>query len=175
MRVEVVGKHYVVSDKLEDIIVRKIDKQLAKFFKESDVARVVCKEDHGKFIMELTIKIGNSVIRAEVTSDNMYSNVDIVVPKVERQMRKYRTKWDKKLREGVFDNIEVTEDELEAKIPEVVKRKQYTLQKLSIEDAIFQLDMVDNSFYIFINDSTGDVNVIYKRKDNDVGLIEARY
>ncbi|NCA68309.1 MAG: ribosome-associated translation inhibitor RaiA, partial [Clostridia bacterium] len=123
MRVEIVGKHYSVSNKLEDIINKKIEKQLSKFFKDSDIARVVCKEDHGMFIMELTIMLGDSVIRAEVSSDNMYSNVDFVIPKVERQMRKYRTKWDRKLREGAFDITSDEPQEQTEKIPELVKTK----------------------------------------------------
>ncbi len=176
MRVEIVGKKYSVSNKLEDIINKKIDKQLSRYFKESDIARVVCKEDHGMFIMELTISVGDAVIRAEVSSDNMYSNVDLVVPKVERQMRKYRTKWDRKLREGAFDFAPESEAaEQTDKVPQLVKTKKYVLQKMSVEDAIFQLDMVDNDFYIFINDATENVNVIYKRRDKDVGLIEAIY
>lgn len=176
MRVEIVGKHYSVSDKLEQIINKKIDKHLSRYFKDSDVARVVCKEDNGRLIMELTIALGDSVIRAEVASDNMYSNIDFVVPKVERQMRKYRTKLDKKLREGAFDFSNYEEQsESNEKVPELVKKKKYTLQKLSVEDAIIQLDMVDNDFYIFINDKSGYVNVIYRRRDNDVGLIEAEY
>ncbi len=176
MRVEIVGKHYSVSDKLEDIINKKIDKQLSRYFKESDIARVVCKEDHGMNIMELTIVLGDSIIRAEVASDNMYGNIDLVVPKVERQMRKYRTKWDRKLREGAFDyNVGEEPQGSSEKIPELVRTKKFALQRMSVEDAIFQLDMVDNDFYIFLNDQTGNVNVIYKRRDKDVGLIEAEY
>jgi putative sigma-54 modulation protein len=177
MRVEIVGKHYSVSNKLEDIIYKKVEKQLARYFKDSDTARIVCKEDHGMFIMELTIALGDSIIRAEVASDNMYGNIDLVVPKVERQMRKYRTKWDRKLREGAFD-FSVAESEEQAepdKIPELVRTKKFILQRMSVEDAIFQLDMVDNNFYIFLNDKSGNVNVIYKRRDKDVGLIEAEY
>ncbi len=175
MRVEIIGKHYSVSDKLEDIIHRKIDKQLSRYFKDSDVARVVCKEDHGMNIMELTIVLGDSIIRAEVDSDNMYGNVDIVVPKVERQMRKYRTKLDRKLREGAFDHPESGEAQTTERIPELVRTKKFALKKMSVEDAIFQLDMVDNDFYIFLNEETSSVNVVYKRRDKDVGLIEAEY
>lgn len=167
MRIEIIGRKYDVSNKLDDIIRKKIDKQLGHYFTEDDTARVVCKEEHGKCKMELTINLGDSILRAEETSDNMYNNVDVVVPKVERQMRKYRTKINKHLRETIetADPNEVA--------PTLVRTKRYAIQSMSVDEAIEQLDMIDNSFYIFVNAATDEVNVMYRRKDGDVGVIEA--
>ncbi len=167
MRIEIIGRKYDVSNKLDDIIRKKIDKQLGHYFTEDDTARVVCKEEHGKCKMELTINLGDSILRAEETSDNMYNNVDVVVPKVERQMRKYRTKINKHLRE----TIEAADPNESA--PTLVRTKRYAIQSMSVDEAIEQLDMIDNSFYIFVNAATDEVNVMYRRKDGDVGVIEA--
>ncbi len=171
MRIEIVGRKYDVSAHLDEVIRHKIDKQLGHYFSDDDTARVVCREEHGKCKMELTIVLGSTTLRAEETSDNMYNNVDVVVPKVERQMRKYRTKLNKNLRE----KIEVSpEAEVEA-VPSLVRTKHYRLQSMSVEDALFQMEMLDNDFYLFLNSETGLVSVVYKRKDGDVGLIEGEF
>ena len=168
MRIEIIGRKYDVSDKLHEVISKKIEKHLGHYFTDENTARVVCKEEHGKCKMELTINLGDSILRAENTADTMYDNIDIVVPKVERQMRKYRTKLVKHLRETID-----APQEAEEKIPSLVRTKRYNIQKLSIEDAIFQLDVIDSNFFIFINKENDMVSVAYKRDDGDVGVIEA--
>ena len=170
MRIEIVGRKYDVSQHLDEVIRHKIEKQLGHYFSDDDIARVVCKEEHGKCKMELTIIVGGTTLRAEEVSDNMYNNVDVVVPKVERQMRKYRTRLSKSLR----DTIEVPEEEVE-KAPSLVRTKHYKLQSMSVEDALFHMEMLDNDFYLFINAETGLVSVVYRRKDGDVGLIEGEF
>ena len=171
MRIEITGRKYDVGTKLENLINAKIDKQIGRYFGEDDVARVVCKMENGKYKMELTIVVGGTILRAENTAEDMYTNIDVVVPKVERQMRKYRTKLNKNLRE----TIDMSEAVEEAKPASLVRTKHYKLSTLSVEDALFQMDMVDNSFYIFLNEATGLVSVVYKRRDGDVGMIEAEY
>ncbi len=173
MRIEISGKKYQVSDKLESIIVKKASR-LDRYFGDEIIAKVVCKEEHGKFKMELTIAFGDSIIRCEETSDNMYSNIDVIVPKVERQMRKYRTKLEKKIREGAFDYKD-EESVAEEEVPSVVKKKKFNLHPMTEEEAVLQLELVDNSFYIFLNASDNLVNVAYKRADGDVGIIEVTY
>lgn len=170
MRIEITGLKYDVGKNLEELLDKKIDKQLGRYFGDSNVARVVCKEEHGKYKMELTIIVGDTVLRAENSNANsMYDNIDVVIPKVERQMRKYRTKLSKKLRESSDKFLDQVE---EVKNEELVKRKKYNLLPMSVEEAIFQLNVMDHSFYIFQNEETGDVNVVYRRDDDDIGLIE---
>ena len=171
MRIEIKGLKYDVGKNLEELIEKKIDKQLGRYFGDSDIARVVCKEEHGKFKMELTIVVGDTVLRAENVNDkDMYTNVDVVVPKVERQMRKYRTKLSKKLRDNGEALAESSQEE--SKKEELVKKKRYVLHPMSVEEAIFQLNVMDHSFYIFANEETGETNVVYRRDDGDIGLIE---
>lgn len=171
MRIEIVGRKYDVSAHLDDVIRHKIDKQLGHYFSDEDVARVVCKEEHGKCKMELTISLGSTTLRAEETSDNMYNNVDVVVPKVERQMRKYRTKLNKNLRE----KIEVPAEAEPEVMPTLVRTKHYKLQSMSVEEALFQMEMLDNNFYLFLNAETGLVSLVYKRQDGNVGMIEGEF
>ena len=171
MRIEITGRKYDVGTKLDNLIRAKIDKQIGRYFGDDDVARVVCKMENGKYKMELTILVGGTILRAENTADDMYTNIDVVVPKVERQMRKYRTKLSKNLR----DTIEVAQEIEQEPKAALVKTKHYKLASMSVEDALFHMDVIDNSFYIFLNEQTGLVSVVYKRADGDVGMIEAEY
>lgn len=181
MRIDIVGKNYNVSDRLDDII-RKKAERLDRFFSDDVTARVVCKEEHkGRFTMELTIIVDGVVIRSEETSDNMYNNIDVVVPKIDRQIRKYRTKLTKKFKDSVF-NFKAAEEEAlalneapEVKEPDVVKTKKFELQPMSIEEALDQMDLLENKFYVYLNPVSGKVNIVYRRYDNTIGLIEPQY
>lgn len=170
MRIEIVGKKYEVEKDTEELIRGKIERHLSKYFKDDQTCRVVCKEEHGKYKMELTIMLGDAVLRAENSDTNMDNNIFVIVPKIERQMRKLRTKYAKKLRDDV-DVSEIPQEE-DAK-EEVIRTKRYNLYPMSVDDAIFQLEMVDHDFYIFINRDSGETCVVYKRKDGGIGLIEA--
>lgn len=178
MRIEIVGKKYDVGQNLEKLLVQKIDKQISRYFKENDVCRVVCKEEHGKFKMEMTIVVGDTVLRAENSANVMYDNIDVVVPKIERQMRKLRTKYSKNLRETieykpVVEDVAPTQQELEEEHTlDIVRTKRYSLRPMTIEDASFALEMVNHSFFVFINDKTREVNILYKRNDGGLGIIE---
>ncbi len=177
MRIEIVGRKYDVGKNLEELLVKKIDKQIARYFGENDVARVVCKEEHGKFKMEMTIVVGDTVLRAENSAPVMYDNIDVVVPKIERQMRKLRTKYNKNLRNTLEPLPEPSEELKQAPQQEendlhIVRTKRYSLRPMSIEDAVFALDMVNHSFFVFENEDTKEINIVYKRNDEGLGIIE---
>lgn len=172
MKIEIVGRKYKVSDKLESIIERKLSR-FDKFFDDNTTATVICKEDGNKMCMELTIKLKDrTVLRSETASDNMYSNIDDLLPKIERQIRKHKTRLEKSLRAGAYDD---EEEYFEDRKVEIVKRKQFSLDTISVDDAIDQLDMIQNSFYVFVNSSTDKVSAVYKRKDGSLGLIDFDY
>ena len=182
MRIDIVGKNYNVSDRLDDII-RKKAERLDRFFSDDVTARVVCKEEHkGRFTMELTIIVDGVVIRSEETSDNMYNNIDVVVPKIDRQIRKYRTKLTKKFKDSVF-NFKAVEEEAAAlnepqepiEEPNIVKTKKFELQPMSVEEALDQMDLLENKFFVYLNPTTGKVNIVYRRYDKTIGLIEPQY
>jgi putative sigma-54 modulation protein len=118
------------------------------------------------------------VLRAEDRSDDMYASMDAVVDKLERQIRKHKTKINRKFRqegslktlfvEGTSsDNAELENDEFE-----VVRTKRFTLKPMDVEEAILQMNMVGHNFFVFSNIDTRTVNVVYKRNDGKYGLIE---
>ena len=181
MKIDIVVINYSVSDKLDDII-RKKAQRLDRFFSDDVTARVVCKEEHkGRYTLELTIIVNGTVIRSEETSDNMYSNIDIVIPKIDRQIRKHRTRLNKTFKDTIFnfhaaeaEAIELN-DPQEAEIPTIGKTKKFELLPMSVEEAIEQMDLLENKFFVYLNPTTGKVNIVYRRYDKTIGLIEPQY
>jgi len=121
--------------------------------------------------MELNIKFAGMIARGEVTSDNMYDNIDLVLPKLERQLAKYKSKLAKKLRQGVVFEEELLET-LPVKQSKLVKTKTFELHPMDIDEAILQLELLGHDFFIFHNAGNGRVNVLYKRGDGDYGLLD---
>lgn len=130
--------------------------------------------------MEVTIPLAGVTLRAEVRSDDMYASIDGVVDKLERQIRKHKTKLNRKFRqEGSLktlfveggSNGSVALEEQDEEL-EVVRNKRFTLKPMDVEEAILQMNMVGHNFFVFSNIDTSEVSVVYKRNDGKYGLIE---
>ena len=175
MKIEITSKNYNVSEKLKDIIEKKVGK-LDKYFNDDAVAKVNCRTEGKINKLELTVRSKGLFYRAEVSSDNMYENIDLALPKVERQIVKYGDKFFTRLKKDSLNKDYLFFDEEPAiQKADVVKKKTFELEPISVEDAKVFLDTIDNNFYIFLNRETGKVNVMYKRMDNNLGLIEVLY
>src|SRR5690625_2991175 len=123
----------------------------------------------------------NLLLRGEEQHTDLYAAIDLVVDKLERQIRKYKTKVNRKFRQNgapkhIFaelekeaNNIAVQEESDEI---EIVRTKRFNLKPMDSEEAILQMDMLGHAFYVFTNAETDDTNVVYKRKDGKYGLIE---
>lgn len=173
MRMEILSKNYTPSEKLKDLITKKVER-LDKFFDADTKVKIMLKESNEVYSLELTINLGSTILRSEVSSDNMYGNIDIALPKVEKQLIKHRTKLaskSKKFRVRELDMSFDTPQEPE-KENTLVKSKTYILTPMSVEDAIDEMELVGHSFYVFNNKLTKNVNVVYIRNDGDYGLIE---
>lgn len=175
MRIEFISKGYDTSDKIKDIFEKKLEK-LDKFFDDTTSLKVLMKQANSIETLELTIIEGKTVIRSEVSSDNMYDNIDEALPKLEKQVIKHRKKLAesfKKLRGKDLDAYFEKAPAKEEKKKTVVRSKSFTLTPMTVEDAMDELELVGHSFYVFANKSTDTINVLYKRNDGDYGLIEA--
>ncbi|MCM1367323.1 MAG: ribosome-associated translation inhibitor RaiA [Roseburia sp.] len=178
MNIEFLGKNYTPSDKLKAIIDKKLQR-LDKYFEDDTRIKVVLKKGNTRstddlYTLELTILLDNAIMRAEVTSDNMYSNIDIALPKLEKQVVKHHKKLaskSKKFRaKDIAPEDSVSEEPVEEK--SIVRSKHYTLVPMSIDDAVEELELVGHSFYVFLNKTTNSINVLYVRQDSNYGLIE---
>ena len=182
MKIQITSKNYTVSEKLKEILTKKVSK-LDRYFGDSATTKIVCRKDNkDAYTLELTISDKGMLFRSEVTSDNMYQNIDIALPKVERQVVKYSGKLKDKLHFDAFKDNDwlffEDEDENEA-LPSVKanigKRKAFEISPLTEEDAQMQLDNSGHDFFVFLSKETGKVTIIYKRKSGNYGIIEPLY
>ena len=176
MKLELVERNYDIGARLATIIAKKIGK-LDKYFPNEARARVVCKQENKTFKLELTITSKGLLYRAEVVGENMYENIDLVLPKIERQILKSSTKKRESFKENAFENEELmfVEQMPVYEEKDIIKRKTFHLDPITVDDAKVMLEDVDHNFYVFLNAQTGKVNVLYKRLDDKLGLIELEY
>ncbi len=180
MNFNIRGENIEVTPALRNYVEKKVGK-LERYFDEvpSSPVHVNLQVINNQQIIEITIPMPQLLLRAEETHTDMYAAIDLVVEKLERQIRKHKTKVNRKFRqEGslkyMFTNevgngitIEEDDDELE-----IVRTKRFSLKPMDAEEAILQMDMLGHSFFVFSNSVSGDTNVVYKRKDGRYGIIE---
>mgnify|MGYP002532150284 FL=1 len=177
MKISYTSKNYNISDKFKDILEKKLAK-LERYFDEDVSVKVNCIEQAKQDKLEVTINARGMFFRSEVLSDNMYNNIDLALPKIEKQIIKQGSKFKSKLKRDAFANAEAMMEELvkeEPTLPKLVKVKKFDLDPLTVEDAAAYMEALDHNFYVFLNAETGKVCVVYKRNDKDYGLIEVNY
>jgi putative sigma-54 modulation protein len=160
-----------VSEYLKELTLKKMSK-LDRYFPADTVAQVTMALEKNRHIVEVTIPYSGGIIRGEEVTGDMYASIDNVIAKLERQIIRHRTKLEKNLKAEAFNEPmpDYTEDEDEG--PRVVKVKRFSIKPMSEEEAILQMELLGHSFFVFTNAETEDINVLYKRKDGNLGLIE---
>lgn len=181
MKIEYLCKNYEPSEKLKTVIDKKVQK-LDKFFDEDTRIKIVLKKGNTRsnndlYTLELTIMLDGTALRAEVTSDNMYSNIDLALPKLEKQIIRHHKKIESKSKKFRAKDLSavVIDDVPEEEVKEektIVRTKSYTLIPMSIDDAVEELELVGHNFFVFLNKSTNSINVLYVRNDGNYGLID---
>ena len=152
MRTIVSGKNVEITEALGQRIEKKLSK-LDRFLTEEEEVQVrLSQERGGRNTVEITIAFDGIILRAEETSNDMYSSIDKAVDIIVRQIRRHRTKLEKRLREGVYEQ-EAPDFEM-ADEAELVRTKRFTMKPMSVEDAIIQMDMLGHSFFLFLNAET---------------------
>ena len=173
------GENVDLTDAIRDYVVKRISK-LEKYFEDNveATAHVNLKVYTNKqFKVEVTIPLPYLTLRAEETSNDMYASIDLVTDKLERQIRKYKTKVNRKAREKGFKGLEfVATQEEEPPSPtdslKIVRTKQISLKPMDSEEAVLQMDMLGHDFFVFEDSETNGTSIVYRRKDGRYGLIE---
>ena len=173
MNIKIQGKGIEVSEYLRETVEKKA-KKLDRYFKPQTQMNVMLSIEKLRQIAEVTIICDGLVLRCEEATGDMYASIDASLKKLERQMRKHRTKLERRLHTGAFDEGAVYDDhaEAEAKEPKLIRSKRFTVKPMDMDEAMLQMELVGHDFFVFRNAVTGEVNVLYKRKDGDLGLIE---
>ena len=176
MKLEFIERNYDIGARLTTIVTKKVNK-LDRYFEDDAKARVVCKLENKTYKMELTITSNGQIFRAESIGENMYENIDAILPKIERQVIKQSSKKRDSFKKNAFDDDAYLflDKKPEIKEKDVFKKKTFELEPETVEDAKYQLENLEHDFYVFLNAETGKVNVIYKRRDDKLGLIECKY
>ena len=164
------GEKIQVTDSIKDYIKDKLSK-MDKYLENPDdiEAKVLIKVKGVEQRVEVTIQTKGYFLRAEEVHSDLYAAIDLIVDKLERQIRKYKTKLlDKSRQENIQDTFDIEENIEE----EIVKRKKIYLKPMDEEEAIMQMELLGHTFFVFKNTDTDNICIIYKRHDGNYGLIE---
>lgn len=172
------GKKYEVSDELRAYAEKKIGK-IDRLFRSESEAFVTFKTERGRYVAEVTLRNNGMYYRvSEVTSD-MFASIDSACAAIERQVRKNKTRLEKKLRDGAFERTSQpvpVEDEDEDEEPafNIVREKRFSIKPMTPEEAILQMDLLGHAFFAFRNEEEDGVfAIVYRRKNGGYGLISA--
>jgi len=172
MKFQFRGKNVQVTDSLKEYIEKRLNK-LSKFFANNPEAIVTLVVEKDRHRVEVTMPVNGYILRGEEESADMYTSVDLVVEKLEKQITKYKGRFDKKKNTGLKElHSPAPADNNFEEEPLIVKTKRFAIKPLSVEEAVMQMNMLGHSFFVFSNDETEEVNVVYRRKDGNYGLIE---
>lgn len=173
MKLQFIGKNIEITDALKEITAKKFEK-LDKFFSKDIEGKVTFSSVKNDKIFEATIYLPNStILRAEESTSDMYTSIDIVLDNLERQIRKNKTKLQKKYQALETIRFEKISEPMEEEEPKIVRVKNFDVATMSEEEAILQIELLNHDFFIFKNAKDSKTNVLYKRKDGNYGLIIA--
>ena len=173
MKLQFIGKNIEITDALKEITAKKFEK-LDKFFSKDIEGKVTFSSVKNDKIFEATIYLPNStILRAEESTSDMYTSIDIVLDNLERQIRKNKTKLQKKYQALETIRFEKISEPVEEEEPKIVRVKNFDVATMSEEEAILQIELLNHDFFIFKNAKDYKTNVLYKRKDGNYGLIIA--
>ena len=178
MKVTVVAKNIQLTPALKESVEKKISK-LDRYFEPEVQARATLSVQKNRQIVEVTIPFNGVILRGEESTEDMYKSIDLVEDKLERQIRKQKTKLQRRnsggaLRYPSFNPKEV-EEILEEEENKIVKTKNFNVKPMSSEEAILQMELLGHNFFVYEDSGTNKVSVMYKRKDGNYGLIEPDY
>ena len=177
MKIELVSKNYNEGSRLVSVIEKKLGKLDKYFSGDTDALFKLSTVGNDKFTMEITVRFGGYIARAEVTGSNMYDNIDLILPKLEKQIARFRDRMNSKVPKKA---LPLKTDVEEAAAPReyygnIVKEKHFDISIVTVDEAIAEMELLDHDFYVFVNAENNRVSVVYKRRDGDYGLITPEY
>lgn len=173
------GENLEISPALRTSMEKKMGK-ISKYFQESMELsiNVVLKVYNNEQKIEATIAVPKLLIRAEESHEDMYAAIDLVTDKLERQIRKHKTKINRKFREGerfFKRNIDIERLETNESGEEensIIRKKMFFFKPMDADEAILQMEMLDHQFFVFQEAESEQISVVYKRNDGNYGLIQ---
>ncbi len=167
------GDKYENTEAIKEYIEAKLSR-LDKYIKDSDdiEAVVLTKKEGRRYKIEVTIPTKDFTLRNEVVDDDLYAAIDLVIDKLERQVRKNKDKLNKKKKVIEDFEIDIEDNFMEEEV--IVKRKSIELKPIDEEEAILQMELLGHNFFVYKDIETGKICVLYKRKNGNYGIIETK-
>ena len=175
MRFNIHGSKVKITPSIKSYMQEKLGK-LDKYFENPDevTANVVARIRGLEQIVEVTIPVKKITIRNEESNSDLYAAIDLVVDKLERQIRKNKTRIKKKIKNIEHGFVDFAVDQAEVDTNKIVKRKQVDGKPMSEEEAILQMNLLGHEFFVFENSDSNTTSVIYKRKDGNYGIMDIK-
>lgn len=175
MKIVVRGKNFEVTNALREWVEKKVGK-VEKYFDNIEEAQVMLTVNRDRHRAEVTIPLDGIVLRGEEETGDMYASIDNVMEKMERQIEKYKSRIDPRLKgESVRDLFPGKSGAAYTPLQQVVRTKRFAVKPMPVDEAIMQMNLIGHSFFVFRNADTEEVNVVYTRKDGNFGLIEPEF
>ena len=174
MRIDIRGDKIKITEGIKNQIEEKIG-HLDSYFKEPESlkAYVVVRVKNNEDIIEVTVPTPKFTLRSETSDKDFYAALNTSIDKLERQIRKNKTKLKKKFKDTL--KYEMIDMEIEEEqVSNITKRKELTLHLMDEEEAVLQMELLGHDFYIFKNSDTDNASVVYKRKDDEYGIINTK-
>jgi putative sigma-54 modulation protein len=168
MNINVRGKHIEVTDALREYVEKRVGK-LEKYIDNLAGIQVILLVEKDRHRVEVTAPANGIILRGEEETSDMYSSIDLVVEKLEKQIDKYKTRLARRIRGVAFRDLPTDVKEVEHTL---IRTKRFAFKPMDVEEAIMQMNLIGHNFYVFANSESEDVNVVYKRKDGNYGVIE---
>lgn len=170
MKTVIIARKFEATDDVKERVQKKLSK-LDRFFPVETEAKVALKEEGGKVCVEVTIRQNGAIFRAEEADKEVYNAIDRVQEVLERQIRKNRTRLEKRMHFTKETFADLGADDEEENIV-ISKVKKFEILPMTVEEAIMQMNLLSHEFYLFRNFDTGLINLVYKRKGGAYGVIE---
>lgn len=177
MRVNVTAKNMVLTDAIREYAEKKVTK-ISKYFDDVMDIQVNLEVQKNMHVAEVLADVKGIFLKGYEKSEDMYASIDIAVDKIEKQIVKYKERIktrkyaDKKSVETLKLNVYATDSVMDSE-PEIIVSKSIPSKPMDIEEAVMQMDLLNKNFFVFRNFRTSEINVVYKRDDGQIGLIES--
>lgn len=171
MKTIISAKKMNIPQAFDDYATQRIESRLSKFFGDDADAKLIISEVKNQIVIELTVRYNNIIYRSEKSAVNKNDALDAAIDKIIRQIRKNKTRVEKKLRDTAF--LDTYSDEIEEQYDfEVVKHKKFSMRPMELDEAILQMNLLGHNFFMFSNAKSGETNVVYKRSDGNYAVLE---
>ncbi|MGQ9556717.1 MAG: ribosome hibernation-promoting factor, HPF/YfiA family [Desulfurispora sp.] len=174
MQVQVRGRNMEVTPALKDYVEKRLGK-LERFLENLNEAQVTMTVEKDSHRVEVTLPLNGMILRGEETTGDMYSSIDLVVDKLEKQIDRYKGRLTRRGGRGAGETAAAALAAGEENGPRVVRTKRFAFKPMTVDEAVLQMNLLGHSFFVFSNAETEQVNVVYKRRDGNFGLIEPNF